>query len=86
MCRGKESLLATAVTTWRTRRTNDITPAKPWSRRNMLREMPRRSVRTLKEGPERSGTRLINERFAARRPASDIDDTSYLRQETITAK
>jgi hypothetical protein len=48
--------------------------------------MPRRSARTLKEGPERSGTRLINKRFAARRLAFDINDTLYLRQKTITVK
>jgi hypothetical protein len=48
--------------------------------------MPRRSARTLKEGPERSGTRLINKRFAARRPAFNIDNTLYLRQKTITLK
>jgi hypothetical protein len=52
----------------------------------LLKEIPRRSARTLKEGPERSGIKLINERFAARSPAFDIDDTLYIRQKTITPK
>jgi hypothetical protein len=44
----------------------------------MPKETPRRFVRTLNEGPEKSGIRLINERFAARRPAFEICDTLYI--------
>jgi hypothetical protein len=85
-CREKEVRLTTTVITWKARRTNDITPARRWNRRNLLKEIPRRSARTLKEGPERSGIKLINERFAARSPAFEIDDTLYIRHKTFIAK
>jgi hypothetical protein len=52
----------------------------------MPKETPRRFVRTLNEGPEKSGIRLINERFAARRPAFEICDTLYIRQKTFIAE
>jgi hypothetical protein len=50
------------------------------------KETPRRSVRTLNEGPEKSGIKLINERFAARRPAFEIDGTLYIRQKIFIPK
>jgi hypothetical protein len=78
--------LAITVMTWKTRRTNDITLAKRWNRLNMPKETPRRSVRTLNEGPERSGIKLINERFAACRPAFEINNALYIRYKTFIAK
>ena len=32
-------------------------------------------MRILKEGPEKSGIKLINKRLAAQRPASKMEDT-----------
>ena len=75
MYRERDGWPAIAVTTWETRKANDITPAKPWNCWNVLKEILSKSVRMLKERLENSGIRLINERFAARRLAFEIDYT-----------
>jgi hypothetical protein len=45
----------------------------------VLKEMSRRSIRTLNERLDKSGIRLINERFPVRRLAFKIDSTLKLR-------
>jgi hypothetical protein len=73
------------VRIWNSRRENDIIAAERWSRRNAPKEMPRRSAGKLRYGPVKSGIRLISERFAARRPANEIDGTLNVTQKTFTA-